>query len=177
MPVYLTDQSLFPSAAASIPLDVWTGSAHQTEALLGKSMQSTEWPPSLLPPPRTPAVSVLVLLLLAGPAPVAASPADARFNLSPFLQKITSGGRSRQTNAVSRMTSGQKNISSPSVNGGRSRQVNAVFRVTFHRETPVPSSAFLADECLCRDPDLLVCQPSEQELLQSLLTNSMDHAR
>ncbi len=52
---------------------IWTGSANQTEALLGKSVQSTEWPPSLLPPPRTLAVSVLAAAAL-HPAPTVASP-------------------------------------------------------------------------------------------------------
>ncbi len=37
-------------------------------------MQSTEWPPSFLPPPRTLAVSVLVAAALADPAPAVASP-------------------------------------------------------------------------------------------------------
>ena len=45
----------------------------QIEALLGKLMQSTEWPPSLLPPPRTLAVSVLAAAAL-HPAPTVASP-------------------------------------------------------------------------------------------------------
>ncbi len=104
---------------------VWTGSANQTEALLGKSMQSTEWPPSLLPPSRTLAVSILVAAALADPAPVAASPGEleARFTLSLFLQKLTLRGCSRRANAVFRMASDPKTTP-----GGRSRQANAVFR-------------------------------------------------
>ncbi len=48
-------------------LTVWTG------ALLGKPMQPMERPLFLLPPPRTPAVSVIVVAAaLADPAPAAA---------------------------------------------------------------------------------------------------------
>ncbi len=92
---------------------VWTGSANQTEALLGKSIQSTEWPPSLLPPSRTLrlAVSVLVAAALADPAPVAASPdeLEAHFMLSLFLQKLTLRGCSRLFE-VFRMASDPKQL-------------------------------------------------------------------
>ena len=120
-------------------LTVWIGPAHQAEALLGKAMQSTEWPPSFLPP-RTPAVSVLIVAALAHPAPAVASP-----NELVSTPAETPGGYSRQANAVFRMglrakrtffwstwPSAQKNIPSPKVNGGHSRQANAVFRVTSH---------------------------------------------
>ncbi len=67
-------------------------------------MQSVEWPPCL-PPSRTLAVPSLLLLLLAAPAPAAASPdgPEPCFVMSMFMQKIASGGYSGQANAVFRM--------------------------------------------------------------------------
>ena len=144
-------QISFPSAPIPEPFDRLDRlSTNRTGALRGRPMRSMARPPFFLPPPETPAVSVLaVAAALAGPAPAAASPDE----LVPVPAELTLRGCSRRANAVFRMAShrkqfpeavrskpmqsserppGQKNIPSPNVNRGRSRQANAVFRVTSH---------------------------------------------
>ncbi len=125
VPGYLTDQSLFPSAAASTPLDHLDrlctsnrGPPRQANAVYGLA--------SLLPPSFKNSCcvcpccccSLLIQLQLL----------HLLTNLSLLQQKTTSGGYSRQATAVFRMASSQKNIPSPIVNGGHSRQANAVFQ-------------------------------------------------
>ncbi len=116
----------------------------QAEATRGKPMQSTEWPP-LLPPPRT----------LADPASAAASPADARFIMSQFLQKITSGGYSRRANAVFRVASTREKYSIP--NCGR-RALEASQCSLSGDPPPFP----MLTHDSCHEPDLSVRHASNK---------------
>ncbi len=111
-------------------LTVWTGSADQTEALLGKPMQSTEWPPSS-PLQELLLCSSLLLLLPADPASAAASPDE--------LVPVPA-----ETNFQRLFEASQCSLPSDLPLS----------------KFPVPSPAFLADERLCSEHDLSVYQPS-----------------
>ncbi len=133
-------------------------------------MQSTEWLP-YLPPARTPTAPSLLLLLLADPAPAAASPEgpEPRFTMSLFLQKITSGDYSRQANAVSGVASTEKH----SVFNRSPRPISVNLAVVpLWLSEPVFSNARLLPRARPLGQSSILT-----ELLQSFLTNSMDHTR
>ncbi len=85
-------------------------------------MQSTEWPPSL-PLQEFLLCPSLLLLLLADPAPAAASPNE--------LVPVPAETNSRRLFEASQCSL-RNGLRTKTISGGYSGQVNAVFRVASH---------------------------------------------